>query len=95
MHILKLTEWQSASGYWHCGDVEDLGNGSGFWWLPARMMDLAPAAYLKLVIEKYQPDNINHSDDCSYVGWSWKSQAKMRKFKNDINALARKKNFMI
>lgn len=94
-HLLRYSEWQSASGNWHCNDVEDLGHGSGYWWHPARMLGMTPAAYVKMVIEDFKPDEIRHSQDCSYVGWSWQSQAQMKKFKNWINAEARKRNFMV
>ena len=50
---------------------------------------------LKLLIEKFEPDRIFHNEDCSFVGWGWKSQSQMRKYKNWINAEARKKNFQI
>lgn len=93
-HLYKLTEWEDSSG-WKCGDLEDLGNSSNLWYHPARMMNMTPAAYLKWVIVNYQPDNIYYSDDCSFVGWSWKDQSKERKFKNDMNALARKYNYYI
>lgn len=94
-HLLRYTEWQGATGTWHCNDVEDLANGSGYWWHPARMLGMTPADYLKMVIEDFKPDNIYHNDDCSFVGWSWNEQAKMRKFKNWINAAARRENFML
>ena len=94
MHLYKQTEWES-NGYWHCNDVEDLGHGSGYWWLPARMLEMTPAEYLKWVIDNFHPDDVTHSQDCSYVGCRWKSQQDMRKFKNHINALARTHNFMI
>lgn len=93
-HILKYSEWESESG-WHCNDLEDLAHGSAKWWLPARMMNLTPAAYLEWVIKNYKPDTIKYSDDCSLVYWSWKSQVAMRKFKNDMNAMARKSGYMI
>ena len=93
-HLYRMTEWESPLG-WHCGDVEDLGHGSNYWWLPAKMMGLTPAQYLKYVIDNYKPDSIRHSENFSYVGWSWKDQSAMRKFKNSMNALARKKNFMV
>lgn len=93
-HLMKYTEWES-NGYWHCNDVEDLANGSGYWWHPARMLGLTPAAYLKKVIDEFEPDEVSHSADCSYVGWKWKSQTKMRKFKNWLNAEARKHQFYL
>ena len=92
--LLKYDEWEST-GYWHCNDTTDLGHGSSLWWLPAKMLNMTPAEYLKMVIEKFKPDDIYYSDDCSFVGWSWKSQTKMRVFKNWINAEARKHNYLI
>ena len=94
-HILKYSEWEDSSGNWHCGDIEDLGKGSNLWWLPARMLGMTPAAYLEWVITNYKPDNVYYSDDASFVGWNWKSQTAMRKMKNDLNAKARTKGFMI
>ena len=94
-HLLKYTEWKGAGEDWYCNDVSDLGGISGVWWLPARMMKISPAEYMKWVIENFHPDTVYHSKDCSFVGWCWKSQNDMRKFKNKINALARQENFMI
>ena len=95
MHLLRMEEWQDGCDNWHCADTSELGKGSSIWYLPARMLEKTPAEYLKWVIDNYHPDKIEHSDDCSLVYWTWKSQAKMRLFKNQINKLARQKNFMI
>ena len=95
MHLLKYSESEDASGNWHCNDLEELGKGSSIWHLPSRMLKKSPAEYLKWVIENYKPDTVKYSDDYSVVFWTWKSQTQMRKFKNAMNALARKNNFMI
>ena len=94
-HLYKLSEWKDNCGYWHCNDIEDLANGSGYWWHPARMLGMTPAAYVGMVTENFKPDLVYHNEDCSFVVWSWKSQAQMRKFKRYINAEARKKNFIV
>lgn len=94
-HLMRYTEWEGANGYWHCNDIEELGKGSGYWWFPARMLNMSPADYLKWVIDNFHPDKITHSEDCSFVGFGWKSQTQMRKYKNKINALARQHNFII
>ena len=94
-HLYKQTEWKDSCDYWHCNDVEDLANGSGYWWHPARMLGLTPAAYVKMVVENFKPDSVCHNEDCSFVGWSWKSQVQMRKYKNWVNAEARKRNFIV
>ena len=94
MHLFKLAEWES-NGKWHCGDIEDLANDSNVWWLPARMLGMSPAEYLKWVIETFKPDDVYYSKDVSFVGWSWTKQSNMRIYKNKLNALARQKNFII
>lgn len=92
--LYTMDEWEIC-GKWYCGNISDLGNFSGFWAYPARMLDLTPAQYLKKVIEEFKPDNIFYSDDFSFVGWSWNKQSDMRKFKNWINKTARDKFFCI
>lgn len=94
-HLYKASEWQTESGYWVCNDTEDLGHNSGAWWHPARMLNITPCSFVEMVITKFQPDEVVHSDDCSYVGFRWKSQAKMRTYKNWINAESRKHQYYI
>lgn len=95
MHQLKMSSWQGGSGSWYCGDIEELGKGSGHWSLPARMLGMTPAKYLEWVIKNFKPDNVFHSEDCNFVGFSWKDQSKMRKYKNYMNAEARRRKFQI
>lgn len=94
-HLYKMTEWQSAGGAWYCNDVEDLGNGSGRWWIPARMLGLPPVEFVKLLVEEFKVDNISYNIEKDVLVYSWRSQAAMRRFKNWTNAMARKCNFQI
>ena len=94
MHIFKMDEWYDC-GYWHCNDISDLGHNSGAWWHPARILKMDPADYLKWVIDNYKPDKVNYSADASVVWFEWKNQDKMRKFKNYINAQARKAGYEV
>ena len=94
VHLMHFLEWQGASGVWYCGDTSDLGKGSGYWWLPARMLGITPAAYVEKIIKEFNPI-VYHNEDCSFVSFSWKSQSDMRRFKNWLNAEARSRNFMI
>jgi len=93
-HLLRYSEWQGADNYWHCNDVEDLGHGSGYWWHPARMLGLTPAAYVEKIIKEFNPI-VYHNEDCSFVSFSWRKQSDMRRFKNWLNKEARDKNFQI
>lgn len=95
-HLFKMTEWESGAGdRWYCNDTSDLGNGSGLWYHPARMLNISPAEFVKMLVEKYQPDNISYNFETNVLVYSWSSQTAMRKFKNQINKIAREKNYQI
>ena len=93
--LYQLTEWESPSGIFYCEHIGSFPRNVQKWIIPARILGLTPVDFLKFLIEKYQPDVIYHNEDCSFVGWGWRNQAKMRKYKCFINAEARRKNFKI
>ena len=93
--LYKLEEWQGSSGLWYCEYTSSYPKGVTKWLIPSRMLGIPADEFIKLLIAKYQPDVIHHNEDCSYVGWAWKSQAKMRVYKNAMNKLARELNFQI
>ena len=92
--LYKCEEWESISG-WHCGCLLDLGHDSNLWYLPARILDLTPAQFITFMIENYKPDHIYLNAEKCLFFYSWDKQEDMRKYKNMINAAARKKNFQI
>lgn len=94
-HLLRLTEWQDVLGNWHAVDTSDLSNGSAYWWLVPRMLNMDLVKYTKMLIEKYEVDKIYYSADKNVLSFFWKSQSKMRLYKNDMNAAARQANFFI
>lgn len=94
-HLLKYSEWQGSSGVWYCNDVEDLANGSGRWWIPARMLGLSLDKYVEMLIKDFKVDSILYSQEKDVLIYSWNKQADMRKFKNWLNAAARKAQFYI
>ena len=93
--LYRLEEWQGSSGLWYCEHISSYPKGVTKWLVPSRMLGIPADKFITFLIEKYQPDVINHNEDCSYVGWAWKSQAKMRAYKNFINKIAREKNYQI
>ena len=44
--ILKITEWQSASGRWYAADT----TGFSGWWTIARMLDMELGKYAKFLV---------------------------------------------
>ena len=94
-HLYKVTEWQGSSDLWYCNDIEDLGKGSGRWWIPARMLGFSLDKYVEMLIKDFKVNNIKYNEERDVLVFSWRKQADMRKYKNWINAAARKANFYI
>lgn len=94
-HLYKVTEWKGASGLWYCNDVEDLGNGSGRWWVPARMLGLSLDRYVEMLVHDFKVDKISYNEERDVLIYAWRKQADMRKYKNWINDKARKAQFYI
>lgn len=93
--LLKYTEWQGDSGNWYCNDVTDLASFRSKWWAPARMMNISPTEYVQWLIDNFHPDNIIYNQEYDVLIYSWCKQTDMRLFKNKLNALARKYNYII
>ena len=95
MKILKYEEWTDGIGNWYCNDTSDLSGIAGLWWVPARMLNISSVEFVKMLIERFKPDDIKYFEDTDVLVYSWKSQAQMRVYKNWINAQARKYNFKV
>jgi hypothetical protein len=93
-HILKYTEWESASG-WHCNDVSDLAGISGYWWVPARLLNMTPVDFIKWLIENYKPDHVSFNGKTLLYHWDKDHYSNMHAFVLYINKIARNKNFFI
>ena len=93
--LLKYVEWQGANGDWYCNDTSDLSSIRSLWWAPARMMNISPAEYVEWLVKEFKPDRVLYDQERNVLIYSWRSQAKMRLFKNKLNALARKYNYVV
>ena len=93
--LLKYTEWQGANGCWYCNDTSDLASPRSLWWAPARMMNISPADYVQWLIKEFKPDTIVYNQEKDVLIYSWRSLMACRNFKNKLNALARKYNYII
>ena len=94
-HILKYVEWEDGWGNWYCNDTSDLVGSASVWDTPAKMLNLSPSAYVEMLITKFKPDRVAFDQESKVLVYSWKNQVAMRKFKNWINAEARKHQFFV
>ena len=92
-HLFRMEEWE-ANGKWHCADTTDLANGSASWWIPCRVLDITPAAFVKMLVEEYHA-TVDWRAEKGLLFVSWEKQSDMRKYKNKINKIAREKVFFI
>lgn len=93
-HLLKLTEWESPTG-WHCNDVSDLANGSGNWWNVPRMLNIELTDYVLLLKNKFNAINFTYNTKSNVLSWLWKDYTDCHKFVLFINKEARKHKFFI
>ena len=94
--LYKVSEWRStASGLYYCSNIDNMKNGSGSWWLLARVMQMSPADFIQHLIKEYKPDKIKYNPETNFLYFAWTSPENCHKFKLNINKQARKINFQI
>lgn len=92
MIIPQLKEWQQESGTWTCAYVDSFSSEVDNYVLPARAMGMDLPTFATFVVNRFKPDIVYYGN---VLGFAWKSQAKMREYKNYINAIFRKQKFYI
>lgn len=92
--LYRCEEW-SAYGRYYCEHTGKHNWSTDLWVVPARILGMSADEFLRFLIKEFKPDHIFGRPDGSFVGWCWYTQAGMRKYKNFINAEARKKNFLV
>ena len=90
--IPQLKEWQQASGTWTCAFVDKISPDLDNYVLPARAMKMDLPTFASFVVKEFKPDVVYYNN---VLGFAWKNQAQMRKYKNFMNAVFRKQNYII
>lgn len=95
-HILRLEEFETA-GQWYVAATADIGKIGNKWYTIPFALKMSAYDYVKLLAEKYQPDSLSLREGPfgSVLIYSWKSQTKMRLWKNWVNAQLRKTQFYV
>jgi len=95
MELYVASQWQAGSTNWYVNNTSGSTKDSGKWWVPARMLGITPAAYVKLLVENYQPDNISFNNNVLIFSWKPEHYTKAHNYKLWINREARKRGFKI
>lgn len=95
-HILRLEEFE-CSGVWHCAAIAEIGKIGNRWYTIPYALKMSAYDYVEVLVKKFQPDNIALLEGPvgSVLTYSWKSQAKMRLFKNWVNKRLREEKFYV
>ena len=94
MHIYKLTEFQSATGRWHCCEKDSVAKIGNAWWVPAEVLGMRKDDFVKWLIDNYHPTDIYFGKILTYA-WDSKHYSDMHKYVLYINKKAREKRFMV
>lgn len=93
-HIMKYTEWESATG-WHTGDLSDLAHNSNSWWYVPRMLNMELTDYILMLKNDYNVVNFHYSPEHNVLLYKWQSYNDCHKFTLFVNKEARKRKFLI
>ena len=95
-HILRLEEFETA-GQWYVAATADIGKIGNKWYTIPFALKMSAYDYVKLLAEKYQPDSLSLREGPygNVLVYSWKSQAKMRLWKNWVNKQLRANQFYV
>ena len=90
MAVYKAEEWQGSSGQWYCANTSNLGNSSAYWYHQAKIWGKSGDEFVQMLVEKFHCNHISYNLERDTLVFSWDVLADMRKYKNALNAQARK-----
>lgn len=93
-HILKYSEWES-NGRWQCTDVSNFAKGSAYWYHVPQMLGISYTDYIYLLRDKYNVHYMSYTAKYNVLTFAFDTLQECRKFKNDINRIARQKKYYI
>lgn len=95
MTKIQLKEWQEeGSGLWHAAYTDTFAAGVSNFALVAHGCGMTANEYTKWVIDNFSPDEVYYTKDYSTVFFAWKTQEKVRKYKNTVNKILRDKKLV-
>lgn len=89
--LFKASEWQGGSGLYYVNDTTHMTA----WWVHPRVLGISPAAYVELLVKKYNVSNIKYFEESGFLYFGFRTLADARRYKNDINKKARERKFYI
>lgn len=94
--VFKYEEFQGATGKWRCNIKTNLASNYAQWWMPARMLQITPAAYVQMLRERFGVDGVILYDS-GFLDFWWEKEhySKAHSFVLFINREARNRGFCL
>ena len=91
--LLKVDEWQSASGRWYVADVHTWTN----WRALADILGVDYNGFIELIEYKYDGIIDKYVEEKDFLMFHWERDCYKgaHQFKLDVNRVARKKNYLV
>ena len=94
-HILKVSNWETASGF-VVADTNDLGHDSAVWWHIPRMLNMSLVDYIKMLKDEYQVVDFKYIPASNHLLlFFFPTQAAAHKFELFVNREAKKRKYFI
>lgn len=94
-HLYKTTTWTSPTGREYCGDLSDLAHDSNAWWIPCRILGIAPDEFILLLKDRFNASDFYYDINKNFLSYSWENKVDAMNYKNFINKKAREANAII
>jgi len=95
MALYKVSEWQGGSGQWYVNDTSHIASWASKWWAPARILNISPASFVQLLIDKYKPDRISFKDNVLLYSWNPEHYNLAHSYLLWLNKEARNRNIQV
>lgn len=93
--LYKCSEWEDLAGRWYVNGTSNIMNGSGAWWIPARILNISLTDFVKLLVDEYHVSHLFYSIKHDVLIFSWDNYKDAHRWLLYINRIAKSKQVMI
>lgn len=96
MRAYKSVVWQSANNIWEVNDVASCGYGTaGKWYTQARILNLSPVEFVKVLDEKYHAVGFRYVEKTDYLAFHFTNEEDAKKYSKTLNSTAKKRGITV
>lgn len=95
MQIYKASNWESGSGRWYVADTSNLKENSAHWRHQLKITGLDSISFLEMLKNKFHASGFKYCKENDTLIFSFDTKELSSKYKNWLNAEARKLQYKI